>query len=61
LPFEYLDKVCPRVIKSGHTVYPVAGGLDDQDPLFLADLDTYEWLLDWARQEAKGSEPDDED
>lgn len=54
-PFEYLERVCPYVIASGYSIFPVAGGLDDQDPLFLEDLETFLWLQEWAEQEAKGT------
>lgn len=51
LPFAYLERVCPYVIASGYSIFPHAGGLDDQDPLFLDDLETYTWLQEWAEQE----------
>lgn len=52
-PEEDVDQLCFYVISSGYTVFPKAGGLEDQDPLFIADLDTYRWLREWAEQEAR--------
>jgi hypothetical protein len=54
LPWDYLRRVCPLVIASSYVTLPRAGGLDDQDPLFLDDLDTYLRLKYWAEAEAKG-------
>lgn len=41
-PFDYLAKVMPIVEASDYASLPRAGGLDDQCPYFLEDLNT--WL-----------------
>lgn len=58
-PFAYLERICPYVIASQYTMWPRAGGLEDQDPLFLDDLETYTWLGQWAEQEVEGLAADD--
>lgn len=53
-PEEIVDEYCFYVISSGYHIFPRAGGLEDQDPLFMADLRTYRWLQEWAEQEVRG-------
>lgn len=52
-PAAWVERMCGYVIASGYSIFPRAGGLEDQDPLFLDDLETYTWLQEWAEQEVK--------
>lgn len=62
-PYDYVEKMVGLMEASGFRVWPAAGGLEDQDPLMIEDIETLLALrsrIEWEEKHPDGEDEDDE-